>query len=197
MLALEMSAFVVARTVQIHEDSVWRILKHYVAEVRKDQDLSDLNIIRFDEFSVGKHYIYVTLFYYIKNSRVIHIEEGKYSGILMKFSQKNPFVDVENIDHITMDMYPLYISDAKEYFPSSRIVVGHFHVRKVMNDALERIRRKESRENAILKHTRYDRLKNPSYLSEKERDYLMSTKSLIFRHHMHITQRLHCRDYGI
>jgi len=65
----------VARIVGIHEDSVWRILKHYVDEARKDQDLSDLKVLGIDEFSVEKHHVYATLFYDIRKSRVIHIEE--------------------------------------------------------------------------------------------------------------------------
>ncbi|QRF74545.1 Transposase [Thermoplasmatales archaeon] len=174
----EMPVSSVARIVGINEDSVWRILKHYVDEARKDQDLSGISVLGIDEFSVEKHHVYVTLFYDIKNSRVIHIEEGKDSDVFMKFMQKNPFLDVRNIEHITMDMCPPYISGAKRYFPDSSIVFDHFHVIKMMNDALDRIRRKESRENEILKHTRYDWLKNFSDLLQKERDRLMSVKSL-------------------
>ena len=47
-----------------------------------------------------------------------------------------------------------------------------------MDDALDRIRRKETRENEIPKHTGYGWLKNYSDLSENERDRLMSLKSL-------------------
>ena len=85
---------------------------------------------------------------------------------------------MKNIDHIAMDMNPSYIHGAKEYLPSSRIVFDHFHVINMMNDSLDRIGRKKSRENAILKRAKYDYLKNPFYLSEKERDYLISVKSL-------------------
>ena len=46
----------------------------------------------------------------------------------------------------------------------------------MMNDILERIRRKESRINAILKPTGYKWLKNYSDLNEKERDRLLSIK---------------------
>ena len=147
-------------------------------EIRKEQDLSDLSVLGIDEFSVEKHHVYVALFYDMKNSRVIHIEEGKESDVFMKFTQKNPFLDVKSIDHITMDMFPAYISSAKEYFPDSSIVFDHFHVIKMMNDTLDRIRRKEARNNEILKHTRYDWLKNSSDLSDKERYRLMSVKSL-------------------
>ena len=37
--------------------SVWRILKHHVDEARKNQDISDLNILGIDEFSVEKHHV--------------------------------------------------------------------------------------------------------------------------------------------
>ncbi len=162
----EMPVSAVSRIVGINEDSVWRILKHYVDQARKDQDISDLNILGIDEFSVQKYHVYVTLFYDIRNSRVVDIEEGKESDVFGKFIAKHPFLD------------PSYISGAKQYFPASEIVFDHFHVIKMMNDALDRIRRKEARENKILKHTRYDWLKNYSDLSDKERDRLMSVKSL-------------------
>ena len=75
-----------------------------------------------------KHHVYVTLFYDIKKSRVINIEEGKESDVFGKFIMRHPFLDPSKIDHITMDMYSSYISGAKEYFPASEIVFDHFHV---------------------------------------------------------------------
>ena len=44
-LSLEMPVSAVARIVQIHEDSVWRLLRHYVDETKKCLDLSDLNVL--------------------------------------------------------------------------------------------------------------------------------------------------------
>ena len=178
MLSQEMPVSAVARIVQIHEDSVWRILRHYVDDARKEQDLSGISVLGIDEFSVEEHHVYVTLFSDIKNSRVIHIEDGKESDVFGKFIMKHPLLDPSGIEHITMDMYPSYISGAKEYFPDSSIVFDHFHVIKMMNDTLDKIRRKEARINEILKHTRYDCLKNSDDLTEKERDRLMSVKSL-------------------
>ena len=73
----EMAVSAVAKIVEIKEDSVSRILKHYVDEARKNQDISDLNILGIDAFSAEKHHVYVALFYDTKNSRVVDIEEGK------------------------------------------------------------------------------------------------------------------------
>ena len=104
----EMLVSAVSRIVGINEDSAWRTLKHYVDEAIKDQDISHINVLGIDEFSVEKHHGYVTLFYDIRNSRVIHIEEGKESDVFGKFITKHPFVDPSKIDHITMDMYRIH-----------------------------------------------------------------------------------------
>ncbi|OWP56350.1 MAG: hypothetical protein B2I17_06455 [Thermoplasmatales archaeon B_DKE] len=153
----------------INEDSMPRILKHYIEEAGKDLDLSDLYVPGMDEFSVEMHNVCVTHFYDIENSSVIHIERTKESEVFGKFLQKNLFLDAKNVDHISMDMYPSYISGAKEYFPDSSIFFDHFHVIKMMNDTLDRIRRKEAKINEILKHTIYDWLKNTSDLTDREK----------------------------
>ena len=153
--------------IKCNEDSNWRIIKHHVDEAKKEQDISDLSVLGIDEFSVEKHHVYVTLFYDIRNSRVIHIWEGKDSDVFVKFIMKHPFLVPSGIEYIIMDMYLSYISSAKHFFIDFSIVLNHFHVIKMMNDTLDRIRRKEARVNEILKHTRYDWLKNSSDLSGK------------------------------
>lgn len=76
----------------------------------------------------------------------------------------------------SMDMFPAYIG-AKEYF-DAEIVYDKFHVVKQMNDVIDKVRRKETKENELLKNTRYLWLKNPDNLSEKERRKLNSIKDL-------------------
>ncbi len=112
----EMPVSAYSRIMGINEDSVWIILKHYVEDARKDQDLSDLKVPEIEEFSAEKHHVYVILFYDIKDSRIIHIEDGKESDVFGKFIMTHPFLDPAGIENITMDMYPSYISGAKEYF---------------------------------------------------------------------------------
>ena len=62
-------------------------------------------IVGIDEFSVEKHHVYVTLFYDIRNSRVVDMDEGKESDVFGKFIAKHPFLNPSKIDHITMDLY--------------------------------------------------------------------------------------------
>ena len=53
----EMTVSAVASIVGINEDSVWRILKHYVDEAGKNHVLSDLNTPGINEFSAEKHHV--------------------------------------------------------------------------------------------------------------------------------------------
>ena len=81
----EIPVSAVYRIAGINDDSVWRLLRHYVDETRKDQNLFHLNILGIDEFSVEKHHMYVILLYDIVNSSVIHIAEVKKSDKFRKF----------------------------------------------------------------------------------------------------------------
>lgn len=75
----------VYRIAGINDDSVWGLLRNYVDETRKDQNLFHLNIRGIDEFSFEKHHMYVLLLYDIVNSSVIHIAEVKKSDKFRKF----------------------------------------------------------------------------------------------------------------
>ena len=113
----EMPASAVARIVGINEDSVWRILKHYVEDARKNMDLSDLKVLGINEFSVERPHVYVTLFYYMRNSKVIHMEDSKESDVFGKFIMKHPSLDPSGIDYIAMDMFSGIHIRRQEIFP--------------------------------------------------------------------------------
>jgi len=65
-------------------------------------------------------------------------------------------------------MYPAYTSGAKEYF-NAEIAYDKFHIVKQMNDVIDRMRRREAKENEVLGKTRFIWLTNPDKLTEKER----------------------------
>lgn len=175
----EMSVASVADIVHIHEDSVWRILSHYVDKAKEERDISYLKMVGVDEIAVKKGHNYVTLFYDMEEARVIHIENGKGKDVFQKFrTEIAGKVDHEQIQYISMDMYPSFKSGAREYFPKAKIVFDKFHVIKMMNDSVDRVRRTESKENHVLKNTRFMWLKNPDRLSEKENVIMESIKNL-------------------
>lgn len=169
----------VADMVNINEESVWRILAHYVNKAHENVDLSNIDTIGVDEISVRKRHQYVTLFYDLKKARVIHIEPSKKETVFKGFkkmiaNKMNP----EQIKYISIDMSTSFRSGAKKYFPNAKVVYDKFHVIKLMNDTIDKIRRKELRTNELLGKTRFIWLKNPKNLNVHEKKKLYSIRDL-------------------
>jgi transposase len=175
----EMSVAGIAGHLHIHEDSVWRILRHYVNEARKDIDLSDVDQIAVDEFAVRKGHRYVTFFYDLRGKRIIHIAEGKGKESFVSFVQATEGrLDARKVKLVCMDLSPAFIAACKETFPNARMVFDHFHVIKLMNDAINKIRIEEARDNELLKKTKYLWLKNPENLEEWQEEKMSKLKDL-------------------
>ncbi|ABE51238.1 ISL3-like element ISMbu4 family transposase [Methanococcoides burtonii] len=178
-ISKEMTVSAIAEMINIHEDSVWRILTHYVNKAAAKMDLSGLDTIGVDEISVKKGHSYVTLFYDLNKSRIIHIENGKKRSVFKKFREYlSKKIDPDNIKYISMDMYPAFKGGAREYFPNAKIVYDKFHIVKMMNDAIDKVRRSEYQSNKDLGKTRFMWLKNPENLSDREIAKIQSIKDL-------------------
>lgn len=178
-LGKEMSVASVARRVKIHEESAWRILAYHVNDAIARVDLSQLDTIGIDEISVKKGHKYITLFYDIKNAKVIYIAMGKGKNTIKTFKDTiSKKINPEQIKYVAMDMSPAFISGASEYFPTAKIVFDKFHVIQMMNNTIDDVRRNEYKTNKTLAKTRFIWLKNPENLSDKEKKKLHSIKDL-------------------
>lgn len=71
-------------------------------------------------------------------------------------------------------MSPAFIKGVERWFPEASITYDLFHVMKMMNQAVDEVRRGEQVSNALLRNTRYVWLKNPENLTEKQRHVLDS-----------------------
>jgi len=76
-----------------------------------------------------------------------------------------------------MDLSPSFIGGFRDTFPAAIMVFDHFHVIKLLNDTIKRIRLEEARENGDLKRTKFLWLINPENLSEKQERMLLHVKS--------------------
>ncbi len=75
-------------------------------------------------------------------------------------------------------MSPAFISGIENSFPNASITFDKFHVTKLMNEAVDKVRREEQSQNALLKKTRYCWLKNPENLTIKQKETLRPLKDL-------------------
>jgi transposase len=150
------------------------IVERRVTASRINVDLSKVTKIAVDETSEAKGHKYITVFIDMETKGVIFITEGKDASVLEKFAAelitKNGHPD--NITDVAIDMSPAFIAGVNRYFPNASITFDKFHVVKLVNEALDQVRRSESKNTPILKGTRFIWLHNPINLTLKQQELL-------------------------
>ncbi len=68
------------------------------------------------------------------------------------------------IEEMCCDMSPAFIRGIEKQFPATRLTFDKFYVIKILNDAVDQVRREELKERSGLKGPRYIWLKNQSNL---------------------------------
>jgi len=157
----------VAKLVGAYDNKLWNLIQTYVDKCRATQDFSDATVIGVDETSARKGHDYVTLFVDLEKKQTIFVTEGKSSKTIDDFTrdlglhQGNP----ENISQVSCDMSPAFIRGVEDNFPNAEIVFDRFHVTKIINEALDTVRKNEIKSNPILIGSKYIFLKNPQNLT--------------------------------
>ena len=169
-----------AKMVGEHDTRIWRVISHYVEEARHKQDFSKVISVGIDETSSKRGHNYVSIFVDLDESRVIYATEGKDAKTVEAFKDDLQKHNGEpgQVKDICCDMSPAFIKGAAENFPQAAITFDKFHVMKIVNEAVDQVRRQEQLENKYLKSTRYIWLKNPENLTVKQNDKLKSLSKM-------------------
>jgi transposase len=173
-LAKDMPINAVARTIRTSDKKVWRIFNHYISKEREKQDYSGVTQIGIDETSSRKRHKYVTFFVDLVKRCVLYGTSGKDAQTVGRFvsdlkaHKGNP----QNITTVCADLSPAFTSGVKKHLQKAALTYDRFHIKKLVNEAMDDVRRAEVSKNAEYKKTRYALLKNPQNLTEKERKKL-------------------------
>lgn len=174
LIEQEMPVNKVSRTIRVTAPRIWRIFDYWIKKAVAKDDVSEVEQIGIDETSSKKGHNYVTVTVDVDNKRVIHAGEGKDNTTIenMKKELQPKGLKPENIQNISIDMSPAFIQGIKENFADSQIVFDRFHIKKMLNEAFDQVRRKERKTNELLKNHKYTFLKNYENLSEKKQNEL-------------------------
>ena len=159
-------------------------MNHYVKEARSREDFSNVIVIGIDETSCAKGHKYVTLEVDFDTSKVIHVCEGKDSSTVSIFKKdyKTHGGNPDNIHSICCDMSPAFISGIHTEFPDAAITFDKFHVMKIVNEGIDKVRREEVVKNLSLKKTRYIWIKNPDNITEMQKEIFSNNQQLSIVH---------------
>jgi len=166
-LAKEMPVSVIAELVDEHDTRIWRIIHFHIFKAYANKDFSELSAVGIDETSSRKGHKYVSVFIDMNKREVVYATPGKDESTVMSFSDEllKHNGNTENIVNVSMDMSPAFIKGTKSTFKNAIITFDKFHVVKLLNEAIDEIRRTETAKNPCLKGSRYIWLKNPSNLT--------------------------------
>ncbi len=170
-MAKEMPINAIARLVGEYDTKIWRILRHYVEKARSEQDYSEVKKVGMDETSSRRGHNYITVFVDMDKSKVLFATPGKDAATVTEFKKDlaahggSP----ENIKQACCDMSPAFIRGIEDTFEGSTITFDKFHIVKIINEALDEVRRQEQKDRPELKKTRFAWLKNPPNLTEKQK----------------------------
>jgi transposase len=197
LLAQHMPVKTVADLIGEHDTRIWRVLEHYVQEARSNEDYAKVYSIGVDETSRARGHNYVSVFVDLDNSKVIHVCEGRDSEAVTSFKSDYEAHNgcAEDVTDFCCDMSPAYIAGIESNFQNAAITFDRFHVMKLMNEAVDQVRREEQAHNAGLKRTRYIWLKNPENLTEKQLKGLVSLKDMRLKTSKAYEIKLSLRDF--
>ena len=147
----------ISRLVGEHDTRIWRVLEHYVEASRSREDFSSVSMVGVDETSRAKGHTYVTLFADMERHKVIFTTEGKGHTTIESFRQdlEEHGGDALKITDFSIDMSKAFIKGIAEKFENAAITFDKFHVIKIINDAVDKVRRAEQTLCPELKRTRY------------------------------------------
>lgn len=168
------SKTVVSTMMRVAWATVGAIVARLVDRLLPGDRLEGLTHIGVDELSYRKHHKYVTIVVDHTTGRVVWAREGKNADTLRAFFEELGPDRCAKIEAVTIDMSQAYIAAVSEYATNARIIFDRFHVQRLVQDALDEVRRAQVRavvepdQRRALKHTRFALLKNPWNLTTIE-----------------------------
>mgnify|MGYP004625108203 CR=1 FL=1 len=159
----------IAEQVGGHDTRPWRFIRHYVDEARPYEDCTGVETIGIDETS-RKGHGRITVVADLTERNVTNVTPGKDPTTVKRFA--DDFMahdgDPNRVRPVTCDMGPGFAKGIRGRLPNAAKTIDGFHVVKHANEAVDKARKAEARENPPLKRTKCLRPGNESNLTDPQ-----------------------------
>jgi transposase len=171
-LAKAMPIHQVAKMVGTYDNKIWDILTKYGVACRRLSDYSKVKEVGMDETAARRGHDYVTLFVDLQEKKTIFVTKGKSNETIKDFVSdlQEHNGAAENIKKVSCDMSPSFIKGVSENLPNAEITFDKFHVIKIINEAIDSVRKEEQKTNPILRNSRFMCLKNRANYTVKQQE---------------------------
>lgn len=179
-LVREMPVNKVSQIIDVDDNKLWRMMHYYTEAARQQEDYSGVKKIGVDETSKAKGHDYVSLFVDLAERRTIFVAEGKGSETMAAFTQdfKEHHGNPDDIADVSIDMSPAFMKGVEENLPNALITFDKYHIMKVINVAVDEVRKAEAKQQNLLRGQKYVFLKNRKNLTESQLKTLHSLESM-------------------
>lgn len=158
-----------------------------------NRDLEKLPVrhISIDEKSYQHGHRYITVISHPKSGCVIDVGENRDGASVNKlFSNTFTTSQLEGMLTVSMDMWKAYINTVQTAMPNAEIVHDKFHIIKYLNEAIDKIRRREVKQNEVLKNSRYALLKNPENRTANQKETMLA----VLQSNLEVAKAYHAKE---
>ncbi|NTV66536.1 MAG: ISL3 family transposase [Chlorobaculum sp.] len=151
-----------------------QIMRRAVERGLKRRENDEMTYLGIDEKSFKSGHHYVTALNDLKQGRVLEVVEHRTTDAAKEALETLNEKQKESVKAVAMDMWKPFASAVQELLPNADLVHDRFHVSKYLNDAVDAVRRKESREldedgDKRLVGSKYVFLRNPEHMREQQK----------------------------
>jgi transposase len=145
LLAENMSLNEARRILRISRTAMLHIVEYWVNKAVKAERMDGVKQLSLDETSFRRGQSYVTVVGEPARKRVIGVEEGHGIDSVERFSLdfEERGGDCNAVGDISMDMSKAYRKAVEMCFPKATVVYDHFHVKKIVLEAMDLVRQEE------------------------------------------------------
>lgn len=161
----------VADLFQTSSHIVRSIMNNAVENALKNRgEINDFENVSIDEKAYTKGHKYSSILIDSDKDYVIDLIEGrKEKNVRALFFLINSQEYQPQIKRVNMDMWKPFMKVVKDIAPQAIIVHDKFHLFKKLSEAIDKTRKKEVKENELLKTHKYTVLKNKENRTEKQK----------------------------
>lgn len=167
----------VARQLGLSWDEMHAIMDRAVRRGLARRAPEPIPAVGIDEKAARKGHNYLTIVNDLQRSRVLFVAQDRTAQALDGFWPTLSDDQRHSIKAISVDMWDPFVKSIRANVPDAEIVYDKFHIAKHLGEAVDLVRRKESRQlradgDDRLIGTKYDWLKNPdTFKSSEWRDF--------------------------
>lgn len=167
----------VAKLLGLSWHSVDDIMRRAVARGMERRDTESIEHLGIDEKSFRTGHQYVTILNDLDCGRVIEVVESRTKEATEQLLTSLAEEQRARVQSVAIDMWQAFATATHNMLPTADIVHDRFHISKYLNEAVDKVRRQESRNlnthgDRTLIGSKYSWLRNPENMTQSQRTSL-------------------------